>query len=253
MTTQASGKVYLVGAGPGDPELLTVRALRILQQADVVLHDELVSPEILELVPPSALLRSVGKRCGTKTFTQEAINTLMVDCALSGRIVIRLKGGDPMIFGRADEELAALQSAGIAVEVVPGITATLGVAAAAQMPLTQRYLSSAVVLTTFCRAANQPPMNWRQMIAAGVTIVLYMPGGNYHKISQELRQAGLPGETPCVIASQASTPREVLLATTVEQLPQLAPLASPTLLVLGPIARFSKPTALEHACEAAVS
>ena len=133
-----SGKVYLVGAGPGDPELLTVKALRLLQNADVVLHDDLVAPEILQLIPSTAHVQNVGKRCGTKTMRQEEINFLMVTMAGSGLQVVRLKSGDPLIFGRAGEEMEALRRANVAYEVVPGITSALGAAAATGIPLTHR-------------------------------------------------------------------------------------------------------------------
>ncbi len=140
------GKVYLVGAGPGDPELLTVKALRLLQTADAVLHDDLVSPEILQLIPATAQVHNVGKRCGKKKISQEEINFLMVALADSGLRVVRLKSGDPLIFGRAGEEIEALRKAGIPYEIVPGVTSALGAAAAAQIPLTHRRASSALVL-----------------------------------------------------------------------------------------------------------
>jgi uroporphyrin-III C-methyltransferase len=235
----ARGRVYLVGSGPGDPELLTLKALRLLQAADVVLHDELVSRAILELAPRNAVIRNVGRRCAAKPLCQENIHAWMVDYASAGLTVIRLKGGDPMLFGRADQEIAALRAAEIQVEVVPGITAALAAAAAAQLPLTQRYHSSAVILTTYRRAANQPPAEWQSMIASGATIVLYMPGDDYSSFSRELRQAGLSGETPCLIASQASTLQEVLLTTTLDQLSQLAPLPAPAVLILGAVGRLA--------------
>ena len=139
-----SGKVYLVGAGPGDPELLTVKALRLLRTADVVLHDDLVAPEILELIPPTIQVQNVGKRCGSKTMRQEEINFLLVTRAASGLQVVRLKSGDPLIFGRAGEEIEALRRANIEYEIVPGITSALGAAAAAGIPLTHRKASSKI-------------------------------------------------------------------------------------------------------------
>lgn len=135
------GKVFLVGAGPGDPELLTVKALRLLQTADAVLYDELVSPEILKLIPAKAQLHNVGKRCGTKKIKQEEINFLMIALADSGFRVVRLKSGDPLIFGRAGEEIEALRRANIEYEIVPGVTSALGAAAAAEIPLTHRRMS----------------------------------------------------------------------------------------------------------------
>ena len=142
------GKVYLVGAGPGDPELLTVKALRLIQHAEVILHDDLVSPEILGLAPRTAQLHDVGKRCGSKKIQQEEINFLMITLADSGRQVVRLKSGDPLIFGRAGEEITALRKAGIEYEVVPGVTSAFGAAAAAAIPLTHRRASSSLVFLT---------------------------------------------------------------------------------------------------------
>jgi uroporphyrin-III C-methyltransferase len=232
-----TGRVYLVGAGPGDPELLTVKALRLLRQADVVLHDELVSPEILKLARVNAHVRNVGKRCGVKNICQEEINASLVGYASAGRVVVRLKGGDPMIFGRADEEIAALRTAGIQFEVVPGITAGLGASAAAQVPLTQRCLAPAVIFITYHRAGSQPAIDWRSLAAGGATIVLYMPGRDHASISRDLRAAGLGGQTPCVIVSRATTPDESLLATTLEQLAEAPPLPAPALLIIGAAVR----------------
>ena len=148
------GKVYLVGAGPGDPELLTIKALRLLRTADAVLYDDLVAPEILNLLPSTAQLHNVGKRSGSKKVQQEEINFLMVALADSGLQVVRLKSGDPLIFGRAGEEIEYLRKAGISYEIVPGVTSALGAAAAAQIPLTHRRASSALVLLTAHQAVG---------------------------------------------------------------------------------------------------
>ena len=148
------GKVYLVGAGPGDPELLTLKALRVLKTADAVLHDDLVTPEILQLISPTAQVHDVGKRCGKKKIQQEEINFLMVALADSGLRVVRLKSGDPMIFGRAGEEIEALRRADIPYEIVPGVTSALGAAAAAEIPLTHRRASSALVFMTAHQASG---------------------------------------------------------------------------------------------------
>jgi len=148
------GKVYLVGAGPGDPELLTLKALRLLQSAEAVLHDDLVAPEILQLIPSSAQIHNVGKRCGKKKILQGEINYLMVALAASGLRVVRLKGGDPLIFGRAGEEIETLRRHNIPFEIVPGVTSAMGAAAAAQIPLTHRRASSALVLITAHRASE---------------------------------------------------------------------------------------------------
>src|SRR6202050_1294898 len=161
------GKVYLVGAGPGDPELLTVKALRLLESATVVLHDDLVAPEILRLIPSGAQVQNVGKRCGTKTMRQEEINFLLVTLAASGKRVVRLKNGDPLIFGRAGEELEALRRSNIEYEIVPGVTSALGAAAAAGIPLTHRQTSSTLVLMAGHRASSgrasaKDDLDWSQ-------------------------------------------------------------------------------------------
>jgi len=233
------GRVYLVGAGPGDPELLTMKALRILGVADVVLHDDLVSCEILALVPATACVINVGKRCGPKNLCQQEINELMVGCALAGHTVVRLKAGDPMIFGRVGEEIAALRTAKVNFAVVPGVTAALGAAAAAQMALTTRGVAPALTLVTYSRAASEPPTRWRSLIESDATLALYMPGDDYKKISAELCEAGLDRETPCVLISCATTPAEQIHATTLERLAEMLPLPSPTLIVIGAAARLS--------------
>jgi uroporphyrin-III C-methyltransferase len=203
-----SGRVYLVGAGPGDPDLLTLKALRLLRAADVVLHDDLVTPEILQLVPPTVLVLNVGKRSGRKTIGQQEINALMVEYALAGLAVVRLKAGDPMIFGRAGEEIAALRSAGIQFEVVPGVTAVLGAASAAQMALTQRHVAPAVALVTYGRATGEPATNWRALVESGATLAVHMPGEDYGQISREnCARPGWIGKLPaCSFLAQPLRP-----------------------------------------------
>lgn len=231
------GKVYLVGAGPGDPELLTVRALRLLQSAEVVLYDDLVSPEILSLIPSTADLHRVGKRAGSKSIRQEEINFLMIVLAETGRQVIRLKSGDPLIFGRAGEEIEALRRAGIASEVVPGITSALGAAAAAQIPLTHRRASSAVVLVTGQQATGSQAMEWEKLVSSGSTLVIYMPGKEYSEIGSKLRSAGVPEETPCALISRATTPQQRVHRTSVGELVHAPRLAAPMLLMVGEVVR----------------
>src|SRR5580692_6856875 len=194
-----NGKVYLVGAGPGDPELLTVRALRLLRTADVVFHDDLVSPEILKLISPLAEVQNVGKRCGSKTIRQEEINFLLVARGASGLQVVRLKSGDPLIFGRAGEEIEALRRSNIAYEIVPGVTSALGAAAAAGIPLTHRQTSSTLVLTVGHRAPENCNEEWNQFAGADSTLVVYMPGHDYAGIADRLATAGFAQETPCAI------------------------------------------------------
>src|SRR5271169_6853997 len=169
-----SGKVYLVGAGPGDPELLTLKALRLLRTADVVLHDDLVTPEILKMISATAEVQNVGKRCGSKTIRQEEINFLMVTLATSGLQVVRLKSGDPLIFGRAGEEIEALRRSNVEYEIVPGVTSALGAAAAAGIPLTDRRASSTLVLTAGHRASANDDADWSKFVAAKATLVVYM-------------------------------------------------------------------------------
>jgi len=234
-----NGKVYLVGAGPGDPDLLTVKALRLLQTADVVLHDDLVSPEILQLIPSSAQVRNVGKRSGTKTMRQEEINFLLVTLAASGLQVIRLKSGDPLIFGRAGEEIEALRRSNIAYEIVPGVTSALGAAAAAGIPLTHRQISSTLVLTTGHRAPGNSDAEWSRFAGSESTLVVYMPGHDYAEMAGRLATAGFAEETPCAIISRATTPQQQVHRTTISNLHRAPNLAAPTLLVVGEAVRFA--------------
>ena len=239
------GKVYLVGAGPGDPELLTVKALRLLQSAGVVLYDDLVSPEILSLIPSTAELHNVGKRCGTKAVQQEEINFLMITLAETGRDVVRLKSGDPLIFGRAGEEIEALRKADIACEIVPGITSALGAAAAVQIPLTHRRASSSVVLLTAQQVSGSRAAEWQKLAGSGSTLVIYMPGKNYSEIGSKLRAAGLKEETPCALISRATTPHQRVYRTRVSELRHAPHLASPMLLVVGEVVRFADSAVLD--------
>jgi uroporphyrin-III C-methyltransferase len=241
-----NGKVYLVGAGPGDPELLTVKALRLLRAADVVLHDDLVTHEILKLISPAAEVQNVGKRCGSKTIRQEEINFLMVAKAASGLQVVHLKSGDPLIFGRAGEEIDALRKANVKYEIVPGVTAALGAAAAAGIPLTHRQASSTLVLTAGHRASGNDD-DWRRFSGAESTLVVYMPGSDYGEISSRLRAAGFAKETPCAIISRATTPGQRIHRTTVSDLNRSPLLASPTLLVVGAVVRFADRSLVEEA------
>ncbi|MGB6813668.1 MAG: uroporphyrinogen-III C-methyltransferase [Candidatus Sulfotelmatobacter sp.] len=247
-----NGKVYLVGAGPGDPELLTVKALRLLQTADVVSHDDLVSREILKLISSPAEVQNVGKRCGSKTIRQEEINFLLVARAASGLQVVRLKSGDPLIFGRAGEEIEALRRSNIAYEIVPGVTSALGAAAAAGIPLTHRRASSTIVLTaghraSLSRASTNDDGDWSHFAAAKSTLVVYMPGSDYGEISRRLAAAGFAEQTPCAIVSRATTPQQRIYRTTVSDLRRAPRLASPTLLVVGEVVKFADRNLVEEA------
>lgn len=234
-----NGKVYLVGAGPGDPDLLTVKALRLLRSAEVVLYDDLVAPEILKLIPPSADARNVGKRSGSKTIRQEEINFLMATLAASGLQVVRLKSGDPLIFGRAGEEIEALRRANIEYEIVPGVTSALGAAAAAGIPLTHRRAASTLVITAGHRADETSAPDWKELAASNSTLVMYMPGSNYAEISRRLKTAGFMPETPCAVISQATTPQQQIHSTTVSQLACAPRLPAPTLLFVGDVVRLA--------------
>jgi uroporphyrin-III C-methyltransferase len=254
-----NGKVYLVGAGPGDPELLTLKALRLIKSADAVLHDDLVAPEILDLIPPTAQVHNVGKRCGRKKILQGEINFLMVALAASGLRVVRLKGGDPLIFGRAGEEIESLRQNDIPFEIVPGVTSALGAAAIAQMPLTHRRASDALVLITAHRASNQRTSksngakeeggendgaDWNKLAASGATLVIYMPGQHYSEIAERLRVAGVAGEMPCAIISRATTQYQRTHRTNVSDLHRAPQLPAPTLLVVGEVVRLADPAAI---------
>jgi uroporphyrin-III C-methyltransferase len=229
------GKVYLVGAGPGDPELLTVKAARILASASVVLHDSLVSREVLAKVSPSANIIDVGKRCGRKLLTQDEINSLLISYAASNEVVVRLKGGDPLIFGRAGEELEALRDARVECEIVPGITAAIGAAAAAGISLTDRRVASQILFSTYSRRPEGNEMDWGGVTPA-TTLVLYMPGPDYAEVSQRLRDAGLPPELPCVIVSNATSAQEQIRWSSVARLAREEKLPAPALLIVGRVA-----------------
>lgn len=232
--------VVLVGAGPGDPELLTLKAVKVLRSADVVLHDDLVSAEILALIPPQAKIINVGKRCGMKSTPQQDINRLLVQYGLMGLKVVRLKGGDAFIFGRGGEELEALRQAGIEVEVVPGITAALGAAAGVQIPLTHRDLSSTLILVTGSSRNAEHIANWPDALASNATIVVYMPGHNLSSLQQRLLSSGVAPETPCAIISGATSESEQVHLTVVANLFAAPRLSAPRLVVVGEVVRFAE-------------
>jgi uroporphyrin-III C-methyltransferase len=230
------GKVFLVGAGPGDPELLTIKAHRLLDQADLVLHDDLVSAGILALAGPRSIVVNVGKRCGTKKITQAEINALMVEAARDGKQVVRLKSGDPGIFGRLNEEVESLRAANVALEVVPGVTAANAAAASLGVSLTDRDKSSRVVFVSGHRAeskgaANEP--DWNSLAQENATIVVYMPGKGLGHLSRKLIAAGLAPDTCSVVVTQASTPQQEQFWTTVGGLADLDSAAGPSILLIG--------------------
>lgn len=233
------GKVYLVGAGPGDPELLTIKAVRILRSAETVLHDDLVGPGVLEIIPKTAQLHNVGKRCGRKSWKQSDINALLVELASLGSDVVRLKGGDPLIFGRAGEELEALREAGIEVEIVPGVSSALAAAAVAQIPVTHRDLASSIVFLAGHHANGQNPDGVMEHLSSKTTYAVYMPGYGYAAMSAKLVAAGLSSQTPCAIVSQVATPGECVFRTTLGELASAPQLPAPTLLFVGEVVRMA--------------
>jgi len=235
---QRRSRVCLVGAGPGDPELLTVKAVNRLRSADVVLHDALVSAEVLALVSPSARVLNVGKRCGHKSITQQEINSLLVSYAAQGNLVVRLKSGDPLLFGRAGEEIDALHQAGVDIEIVPGITAAVAAASAARISLTDRRYADQVLLVSAHQAPGKAGLDWRALLSSRTTIVVYMPGQT-RDVAEGLIQAGLNGETPCILISKISLPEEQSYKTTLANLRDTAQLPAPCLLIVGETAAVS--------------
>ncbi|RJG23192.1 uroporphyrinogen-III C-methyltransferase [Massilia cavernae] len=227
----ALGKVYLVGAGPGAQDLITLRGARLLAQADVVLHDALVTPEMLELCNPDAELIPVGKRCGQLSTAQAFINKQLVDNAQKFPLVVRLKGGDPMMFGRADEELRALEDAGIEVEVVPGITTALAAAAASKQPLTKRGVSRSVAFFT---SSTAPEHDGHTAIPNTDTLVQYMGGREAIATAQRLLDQGRKPETPVVVIENCSRPDQRILRLTIASLARgLGAAHGPVLVMLG--------------------
>jgi len=232
---KACGAVWLVGAGPGDPELLTIKALKALQAADVVVHDGLVSDEILELAPRAARRISVAKRKSRHSYSQAEINRMLVAFARQGLTVVRLKGGDPFIFGRGGEELEACRAADVPCHIVPGVTAALAASANAGAPLTHRGLAQAVTFVTG-HASNgaEPDLDWASLARPNQTVVIYMGVSQAAPISARLLAAGRAASTPALIVENASRSDERLIVTNLEQLAQSASgLTGPALLIVG--------------------
>lgn len=236
MSTAKRGTVYLVGAGPGDPELLTVKAHRLLQSADLVLHDGLVPAAIVSLAGPRAMVVNVGKRCGVKKITQAEINRMMIASARRGKSVVRLKSGDPGIFGRLGEELDALDAARVPFEVVPGITAGVGAAAGLGVSLTDRQKSSRLVIVSGHHALENErgeKTDWTGLARENTTLVVYMPGRELGNLSRELMEAGLSPATPSVVVSRASTPDQQAVVTTLGELASLPAVEAPAVILIG--------------------
>ena len=234
----SAGKVYFVGAGPGAPDLLTIRAADVLRQADIVFHDALVHPDTIALASKAERV-AVGKRCGRHSTAQRFINKRLIDAARKVRIVVRLKGGDPMLFGRAQEEIAVLQAAGIEYEVVPGVTAALAASAELGVSLTQRGRARSVVFLTPRVAEGEKPNEWARTAASADTVVIYMGAGQAGVIAKALLAQGMSPTTPLVVMENATLPDSCRFKLTLRDLPSIATfgLTGPALIMLGEVYR----------------
>lgn len=243
LNSPTSGKVYLVGAGPGRPDLLTIRALQVLGQADVILHDKLVPREILDMARRDADFIDVGKRTGTPQQSQQQINRLLAQQAQLGKQVVRLKGGDAFIFGRGGEELEYLQYRGIEYEVVPGITAAIGCAAYAGIPLTHRDHAQTLSFVTGHVSSDSRAPDWHQLAGTGRTAVIYMGVKQAVEIRRQLLTAGLDSKLPVALVANGTRPNQQVLHGTISELPTLArklPKGAPGLFVIGEVATLGK-------------
>jgi uroporphyrin-III C-methyltransferase len=242
MAKRKQGKVFLVGAGPGDPEMLTLKAHRLLREARLILHDDLVSAGILALAGSQAKIVNVGKRCGAKRITQAEINDEMIASARQGIDVVRLKSGDPAIFGRLGEELDALNSAHIDYEIVPGITAGIAAAASLGMSLTDRRTASRLLIASAHHASEpsagkqSPPRekpDWSGLTRGDTTLMIYMPGHGLEGLRDELLAGGLAADTPAILVSHATTPRQRHRHTTLREIAAGPQLPAPSILLIG--------------------
>lgn len=235
-----TGKVYLIGAGPGDPELITIKALKTLQAANVILIDDLVNRDLLQHAPQARVIE-VGKRGGCKSTPQHFINRMMVALAEQGQIVARLKGGDPYLFGRGGEEVLALRTAGIPVEVIPGITSGIAAPASIGVPVTHRELSHGVTFITGHTQNGEPP-DWHALVKGGTTLVIYMGMKRLPAIVTDLLAAGMAPDTPAAAIQQGTLPQQRQIVSTVSMLPmavQQEGLTSPGIIVVGDVVRLA--------------
>lgn len=235
------GTVYLAGAGPGDPDLLTLRVLRLLETADVILPDDLVSEAILALAHADAEITPVGKRCGQPRITQAEIHVLMLEAARARKSVLRLKSGDPLIFGRAGEEIAALRDAQIPFEIVPGITTAFAAAARLKTPLTDRTSASKLILATAHHADGKLQLTpkWEGAFPEDSTLVIYMPGRRFRALADDLIASGIAASVPCVAVSKASTPAEHVHTTTLGGIRDEEVGPAPVILLIGQAIRVA--------------
>jgi uroporphyrin-III C-methyltransferase len=232
------GRILLVGAGPGDPELITLRGMHALQQADVVLYDRLVSKDVLKYARSDAQLVDVGKRCGGHSISQEEINRMLIDFARQGKKVVRLKNGDPFVFGRGGEEADALAEKGIPFEVIPGITAAVAAGAACTSPLTKRGVSSCVTLVTGHEdpTKEHSDVDWAALACTKGTIVIYMAMAYLESVVSKLIASGLPPDTPGAIICKATLPEQKCLKGRLSELPRLVKergLTPPSVIIIG--------------------
>lgn len=233
------GRVHLVGAGPGDPELLTLRALRLIQSAQAVVYDHLVGAAIIDLIPDSARRVYAGKEAGNHALSQTEINEVLIQLAQEGLEVVRLKGGDPFIFGRGGEEMEALEALGIACDVVPGITSAAGMGAYAGIPLTHREHSQTLVFATGHLKQGTVDLDWPALARPSQTVVIYMGLGALEIICQQMVAHGLPAETPAAVVQSATTARQRTVPGTLGDLPRRvadAGIKPPALIIIGPVA-----------------